>query len=161
MFLQSPSRVTELDEEPKPEPPSGQKPAFQPPSGKLLTNSPSGETSLINPNNAPNESGYRQKVLFPGTTKEWRVRKYYPTYTRPFISVTLTFHCIAIFIGAGAYDDGCDEVSYDDDMFLSDYIRQESMESTAALFPDIAKALEQFNIDYQNKYVASWLSQVE
>jgi hypothetical protein len=29
MFIQSPSRVTELDEEPKPEPPFGQKPALQ------------------------------------------------------------------------------------------------------------------------------------
>jgi hypothetical protein len=27
------------------------------------------------------------------------------TYAPPFISVTLSFHCIAILIGVGAYDD--------------------------------------------------------
>ncbi|KAN0081006.1 hypothetical protein V8E54_004210 [Elaphomyces granulatus] len=110
-----------------------------PPSGKLLTNSPSRKTPLTTPNNAPNESGYRQKILFPGTTKEWR---------------------LPILIGAGAYDDASDEDSCDGDMCLSDYIKQETKESTAALFLGIAKTFEQFQIDNRNKHIVVWLDQV-
>jgi hypothetical protein len=82
------------------------------------------------------------------------------TYAPPFISVPLTFHCIAILIGAGAYDDASDEDSCDGDMCLSDYIKQETKESTAALFLGIAKTFEQFQIDNRNKHIVVWLDQV-
>ena len=78
------------------------------------------------------------------------------TYAPPFISVPLTFHCIAILIA----DDASDEDSCDGDMCLSYYLDQETKESTAALFPDIAKTFEQFEIENRNKHIAVWLDQV-
>jgi hypothetical protein len=82
------------------------------------------------------------------------------TYAPPFISVPLTFHCIAIHIAAGAYDDASDEDSCDGEVCLSYYLEQETKESTIALFPDMAEAYEQFEIDNRNKHIAVWLDQV-
>jgi hypothetical protein len=69
------------------------------------------------------------------------------TYAPPSILVTLTFHCIAILMGAGTYDDASDEGSCDDDMCLSDCIKQETWESAAVLFPDMAKTLDRLSED--------------